>query len=54
MLRDGQTGPSSPHVETPLSLRFSVGALSVAIVGLGLWSDRIVQVLLHTTSRLGL
>ncbi len=54
MLRDGQTGPSSPEVETPLQLRFSAGVLSVAIVGLGLWSDRIVQVLLQATSRLGL
>ena len=54
MLRDGQTGPSSPEIETSLQLRLSAGVLSVAIIGLGLWSDRIVQVLLHATSRLGL
>ena len=54
MLRDGETGPRSPEVETPLQLRLSAGVLSVAIVGLGLWSDRIVQVLLQATSRLGL
>ena len=54
MLRDGETGPRSPEIETPLQLRLSAGVLSVAIIGLGLWSDRIVQVLLHATSRLGL
>jgi len=54
MLRDGETGPRSPEIETPLQLRLSAGVLSAAIIGLGLWSDRIVQVLLHATSRLGL
>lgn len=54
MLRDGQTGSSSPEIETPLQLRLSAGVLSAAIIGLGLWSDRIVQVLLHATNRLGL
>ena len=54
MLRDGPEGPSSPEIETPPRLRLSAGVLSVAIIGLGLWSDRIVQVLLHATSRLEL
>ncbi len=54
MLRDGKTAPGPAELVAPLPLRFSAGVLSVAIVGLGLWSDRIVQVLLHATSQLGL
>ena len=54
MLRDGETGPRSGEVETPLQLRLTAGVLSATIIGLGLWSDRVVQVLLHATSKLGL
>ncbi len=54
LLRDGETDPRSGVVETPLQLRLSAGVLSAAIIGLGLWSDRVVQVLLHATSKLGL
>ena len=54
MLRDDQTGPSAPERETPWSFHFTAGVLSVSIVGLGLWSDPIVEVLLRATSRLGL
>ena len=54
MLRGGQTGPSAQKIETPLQLRLSTGVLSAAIIGLGLWSDRVVQVLLQATSQLGL
>jgi len=54
MLRDGREAPSLTEAETPFPLRLSVGVLSAAIVGLGLWSDQIVQVLAQTTSRLEL
>jgi hypothetical protein len=46
--------PSVQRVEAPLALRISLSTLSVGIVALGLGSDRIVKVLLETTTSLGL
>jgi multicomponent Na+:H+ antiporter subunit D len=49
-----QVSPSVQRVEAPLALRISLSTLSVGIVALGLGSDRIVKVLLETTTSLGL
>jgi multicomponent Na+:H+ antiporter subunit D len=49
-----QVSPDAERVEMPFALRVCVGTLSVGIIALGLGSDRIVRVLLHTTSSLGL
>jgi multicomponent Na+:H+ antiporter subunit D len=49
-----RVSPGTERAETPLVLRFCVGTLSVAIIALGLGSDRIVRVLLDTTAALGL
>ena len=54
LVRVGEEAPNSSLVETPLPLRISLSVLSVAMIGLGLWSDRIVKILLETSSRLGL
>lgn len=51
---EDQVSPSVQRVEAPLALRISVGTLSVGIVALGLGGDRIVKVLLETTTSLGL
>ena len=49
-----RSAPKSPQVaDTPLSFRASVAVLATAILGLGLWSDRIVSVLLEATRGLG-
>jgi multicomponent Na+:H+ antiporter subunit D len=53
--RKGVTGGSPLHgSETPVTLRISLGALVSAIIGLGIWSDTIVNVLLGATQSLGL
>jgi multicomponent Na+:H+ antiporter subunit D len=49
-----QVSPSPERVETPFALRVCVGTLSVGIIALGLCSDRIIRVLLDTTTSLGL
>ena len=54
LVRVGKDAPDASRVETPLPLRVSLGVLSAAMIGLGLWSDRIENVLLETTTRLGL
>ena len=49
-----RSAPKSPQAsDTPLSFRASVTVLAAAIMGLGLWSDRIVSVLLEATRGLG-
>ena len=53
--RKGVTGGSPLHgSETPMTLRISMGGLVAAIIGLGIWSDTIVNVLLGATQSLGL
>jgi multicomponent Na+:H+ antiporter subunit D len=49
-----QVSPSVQRVDAPLALRVCVGTLSLSIIALGLCSDRIVKVLLDTTTSLGL
>jgi multicomponent Na+:H+ antiporter subunit D len=51
---EDQVSPSVQRVKVPLALRVSVGTLSIGIIALGLCSDRIVKVLLETTTSLGL
>ena len=51
MFRSAPKSPQGP--DTPLSFRASVAVLAAAIMGLGLWSDRIVSVLLEATRGLG-
>ena len=46
--------PDRPDVETPLAMRFSMGALSLTIIGLGLMSDRIIRMLSDSAVPLGL
>jgi multicomponent Na+:H+ antiporter subunit D len=46
--------PGDPPAAMPLQLRFCVGALSAAIITLGLFSDRIVKILLEATGALKL
>lgn len=53
LFRGARKAPLVPDVETPLSFRTAVAVLSVAIMGLGLWSDRVVNVLLDATRGLG-
>lgn len=53
LFRGARKTPLAPDVETPLSFRTGVAVLSVAIMGLGLWSDRVVNVLLDATRGLG-
>ena len=53
LFRGVRKAPLVPDVETPLSFRTAVAVLSVAIMGLGLWSDRVVNVLLDATRGLG-
>jgi multicomponent Na+:H+ antiporter subunit D len=50
----GQASPAAEPVKGPFALRFCVGTLCVGIIALGLCSDRIVRVLLNTTTSLGL
>jgi multicomponent Na+:H+ antiporter subunit D len=52
MFRSGQAAASPAESETPLLLRVSLGVLSAGIIGLGLWSDPVVDVLLQSASRL--
>jgi NADH:ubiquinone oxidoreductase subunit 5 (subunit L)/multisubunit Na+/H+ antiporter MnhA subunit len=54
VFRDAPAFPSEPRVEAPWTLRLSLGTLSGAIIALGLFSDRIVKVLLEATESLGL
>jgi len=49
-----QASPSAQRVEAPFALRVCVGTLSLSIIALGLCSDRIVRLLLDTTTSLGL
>lgn len=49
-----QLAPSVERVESPFALRVCVGTLSLSIIALGLCSDRIVRLLLDTTTSLGL
>lgn len=53
LFRGARKAPLVPDVETPLSFRTGLAVLSVAIMGLGLWSDRVVNVLLDATRGLG-
>ncbi|MFQ5991961.1 MAG: proton-conducting transporter membrane subunit, partial [Nitrospiraceae bacterium] len=46
--------PDHPHVETPLAMRFSMGALAVTIIALGLMSDWIIRILSDSAVPLGL
>lgn len=54
IFRDQQFSPVMSPVEAPLSLKVSVGAVSAAIIMLGVWSDPIVGFLLDTAVTTGL
>ncbi len=54
LFRDGQESPGAPAVETPLAFRVSIAVPAAGMIGLGLWSDRLVTVLLDATGGLGL
>jgi len=54
IFRDRQSSPVMNPVEAPLSIKVSVGAVSAAIIMLGLWSDPIVRFLLDTALPTGL
>ena len=54
IFRDQQFSPVMRPVEAPLSLKVSVGAVSAAIIMLGVWSDPIVGFLLDTAVTTGL
>ncbi len=49
-----QVSPSVERVESPRMLRVCLGTLCIGIIALGLFSDRIVRILLDTTAPLGL
>ena len=53
LFRAARKPPQAPDADTPLSFRAGIAALVAAIIGLGLWSDRIVNVLLDATRGLG-
>ena len=53
LFRAARKPPQAPDADTPLSFRAGIAALAAAIMGLGLWSDRIVNVLLDATRGLG-
>ncbi len=49
-----EASASEQQVKTPFALRVCVGTLSLCIIALGLFSDRIVKILLDSTASLGL
>jgi multicomponent Na+:H+ antiporter subunit D len=54
IFRVRQTPSSAIHVETPFSLRVSLGATSAAIIVLGLCSDPIIKFFRDTVASVGL
>jgi multicomponent Na+:H+ antiporter subunit D len=52
--RDTVGGALAPEPQMALPFRVGIAAPTVAIIGLGLFSDRIVKVLLAATGELGL
>jgi multicomponent Na+:H+ antiporter subunit D len=49
-----QVPSGTQRVEAPFALRVCVSTLTLGIIALGLFSDRIVRLLLDTTNSLGL
>jgi len=47
-------GPESPEVEAPPSLKLSLGAVSAAVIALGIFSDPIVGFLMDSAAGIGL
>ena len=54
IFRTRETSTDAPRIETPLSLRFSVGLTSAAIIVLGLCSDPIISFFKDTAASVGL
>lgn len=54
LVRSGSDGLERDRAETPWTLRASMAALVAAIIGLGIWNDQVVRLLVDATGSLGI
>jgi multicomponent Na+:H+ antiporter subunit D len=54
LVRSGSEGAAMDRTQTPWSLRATMAALVAAIVGLGIWNDQVVRLLMDATAAVGM